>query len=680
MAHTPPLVSIAVFDISGSVIGDAEVVLTSTDPSGSLARRIVLEFSASIGSYVAKEAPSGSYVLTTSAAGRETQRRPVAISDGGLAASVVLGRPGLPHYYRGTVKVPFERRAGLVAASIDGKAEEVDRRVEDIARRLSLEALPTSDVLRDERVRLFQMPGHADGEAETRVCMELAREPAIRFAGPVVSLRNDSLAFLTVDLVAQFRPRVDPDKAVADAGLALTVVRHIPYADNAVVMRAIGPWEALAACDVLVESDQVVYAEPSLVVTASDAQVVPTDFLFGQQWYAGVVDLPEAWKLLRLANGAAVVAGGPGDLTFGSEDLTLAVFDRGIQSERDPGGGPAVHPDFSGPVTSGAAKISVFFDFATMSPDNETLVNNHGMLSAGVASALANNPSAVAGEAEGIAGAAANCRVMAVIRPGGRPELEYADAYVWMAGFDPLSTMPDFPNQLARGADVITNSFHVSSGAPISGLMANCFDYLVTQGRKGKGVVLCFSAGNSLPPNLDFRLVAPWAAYDKTIAVAASSSVDLKAETSNFGDGIDVCAPGEITGGSDQVLTSDRPAAGITAGHTGGPNDYTTMFFGTSAATPLVAGIAALVLSANPDLTWEEVRDILCTTARRIDYGNTDPIGEWTDTDSDGQPDYSQWYGFGRVDAKVAVREALSRLAVVTTGAPRAPSNVRIMR
>ena len=209
--------------------------------------------------------------------------------------------------------------------------------------------------------------------------------------------------------------------------------------------------------------------------------------------------------------------------------------------------------------------------------------------------------------------------------------------------------------------------------------MSSCFDYLTANGRSGKGVVLCFAAGNDVPAQ-NFRLKAPWAAYRKTIAVAASSSAELKAVVSNFGHGIDVCAPGEITGGSDQVLSCDRTGAGNIAGHTCGPNDYTTVFFGTSAATPLVAGVAALVLSANPDLTWAEVRAILCMTACRIDYLNNDPIGHWVDTNGDGQNDYSQWYGFGRIDAKAAVQTALSSRAVVTTRAPRAPSSIRIVR
>ena len=114
------------------------------------------------------------------------------------------------------------------------------------------------------------------------------------------------------------------------------------------------------------------------------------------------------------------------------------------------------------------------------------------------------------------------------------------------------------------------------------------------------------------------------------------------------------------------MVTCEGPGAGNLAGHTSGPLDYTSFPFGTSASTPIVAGIAALVLSANPDLTWSEVRDILCETAKPIDVGNTNIDGQWLDEDGDGKPDYSQWYGFGRVDACKAVKAAI--LAAIAAG------------
>jgi subtilisin family serine protease len=88
-------------------------------------------------------------------------------------------------------------------------------------------------------------------------------------------------------------------------------------------------------------------------------------------------------------------------------------------------------------------------------------------------------------------------------------------------------------------------------------------------------------------------------------------------------------------------------------------NDYATSFGGTSHASPTIAGTAALVLSANPLLGWDEARDILRRTAVRIDFNNADPTGQYVDNDGDGAAEFSQWYGYGRVDVAAAAQEAL---------------------
>ena len=97
-----------------------------------------------------------------------------------------------------------------------------------------------------------------------------------------------------------------------------------------------------------------------------------------------------------------------------------------------------------------------------------------------------------------------------------------------------------------------------------------------------------------------------------------------------------------------------------------GPANHKNNFGGTSSATPLCAGVAALVLSANPDLTFIEARQILRDTALKLNLANTDPTGQWLDAGgapsvTSGLPAVrSQWYGWGRVDAAAAVEAAVS--------------------
>lgn len=97
-----------------------------------------------------------------------------------------------------------------------------------------------------------------------------------------------------------------------------------------------------------------------------------------------------------------------------------------------------------------------------------------------------------------------------------------------------------------------------------------------------------------------------------------------------------------------------------------GPAGHTNAFGGTSSATPLAAGVAALVLSAKPNLTWVQARHVLRDTAVKFDLANTDPVGQWLDANGDpsvtsGLPEVrSGWYGYGRIDAAAAVQGAIS--------------------
>src|SRR5205823_198497 len=97
-----------------------------------------------------------------------------------------------------------------------------------------------------------------------------------------------------------------------------------------------------------------------------------------------------------------------------------------------------------------------------------------------------------------------------------------------------------------------------------------------------------------------------------------------------------------------------------------GPANHRNNFGGTSSATPLCAGVAALVLSANPALTYIEARQIMRDTAVKFDLANTDPVGQWLDANGNPSvtsglpPIKSGWYGYGRVNAGAAVQTALT--------------------
>ena len=188
-----------------------------------------------------------------------------------------------------------------------------------------------------------------------------------------------------------------------------------------------------------------------------------------------------------------------------------------------------------------------------------------------------------------------------------------------------------------------------------------------------------------------------FAAYDRNVGVGASINVnptspvnssqpdpngntnnlvavvDTRAFYNPFGPEMDIVAPSHTcyaaAGGGivDPTTTTVRMGNGALDGCPGPANcmDYDTSFGGTSHASPTIAGTAALVLSVFPILGWDEAREILRRTAVRIDAAQANAVGQYVDNDGDGIAEFSQWYGYGRVDVAEAVREA-AKVAVAT--------------
>ena len=140
--------------------------------------------------------------------------------------------------------------------------------------------------------------------------------------------------------------------------------------------------------------------------------------------------------------------------------------------------------------------------------------------------------------------------------------------------------------------------------------------------------------------------------------------MDTRTLFNPFGPEMDIVAPSHTCydgGLVDPITSTVRVGNGAIDGCPGAAtcNDYATTFGGTSHSSPTIAGTSGLILTANPLLAWHEVRDVLHRTAVAIDFNNTDPIGQYVDNDGDGVPEFSQWYGHGRVDVAAATEEAL---------------------
>ncbi|MDY3448294.1 S8 family serine peptidase [Riemerella anatipestifer] len=257
----------------------------------------------------------------------------------------------------------------------------------------------------------------------------------------------------------------------------------------------------------------------------------------------------------------------------------------------------------------------------------------HGTACAGIVATVANNNI-------GTTGVAYNAKIIPV-------RIAYTSGGSWVTSDTTIANGINWAWQ--NGADVLSNSW---GGGSYSSTIVNAINNAVANGRNGKGSVVLFSFGNNN------STVSFPATQGNVIAVGASSMCDeRKTPTScdgefwwgsNFGNSLDVVAPGV------KIYTTDISGSlGYNLG------DYQSDFNGTSSACPNVAGVVALILSANPNLTQQEARDIL--------ERNTDKVGGYSYFNNSNQPNgtWNNEMGYGRVNALKAVEDVFFNSVVL---------------
>lgn len=379
---------------------------------------------------------------------------------------------------------------------------------------------------------------------------------------------------------------------------------------------------------------------------------------------------------------------------FGSPDVVIALTDDGCRLD---------HADFDNGkfVNWGyfqGTRLVVSSDPDAVAGKMYQSGSNHGTSCAGVA----------AGEADGVmtVGAAPACRLLPVKWESDASSLYVSDSK--------LRSVLDW---IADKADVMSNSWGIVPDNLFASIVTERIKQLTSAGgRRGRGIVFLWAAGNENCPiefsgDVDIPYSDGWGSdsqgnprwvgvrkarrFRNTLVglpgvmhISALSSVARRSHYSNYGTGIDLTAP---TSNSHAFWRMTVPGLGVVA-PTGDGQRYSVSFGGTSSATPLVAGIAALVISVNPLLSAVEVISILRRTAsKQLDatpYGRTPPTAADPNTSWDvspvapftsgafvnrGDPDgtWSPWFGFGKVDAEAAVAAAIAlREGAVPAPAP----------
>ncbi len=401
------------------------------------------------------------------------------------------------------------------------------------------------------------------------------------------------------------------ESLMAEFALALVERRSETTLFAKVTADSPNPFKAAAA---LQKKKEVKHAEPDFDIPLDNyAFSTPADTLMGHAWHlrnSGIV--PDNNYALRKGADAKVIDAWQRLDGLGSSAITIAVIDNGFD---------LTHPDLKGKIVSP-------WDLWGQTPDilQGDARFTHGTPCASVALGSSNGL--------GMVGSAPNARFMPISG----------------TSFDMRATEDMFNRAMA--ADIISCSWGtIDSQYALNSIKEAAISNAARNGRGGKGSIILFAAGNE-----GQNFVNLYAAHPDVICVAASTSQDLHAEYSNTGPQVWISAPSN----GDWPITAARAywdegtpgesgeyafwADGISRG------DRYKHFGGTSSATPLVAGICALILTANPNLTAREVKEILAKTA--------DKIGGASEYDGAGR---SVKYGFGRVNAARAVEEAIKR-------------------
>lgn len=310
---------------------------------------------------------------------------------------------------------------------------------------------------------------------------------------------------------------------------------------------------------------------------------------------------------------------GAWDMGYTGAGVVIAIVDDGLQH---------IHPDIQ---ANYHPESSYNFDYERSDPSPSNSVSDyHGTSSAGVAAARDDG---------------ATCGVGVAYRAG-------LSGVVILQKDQLLDTKEARALQYALSVNhIYSNSWGpTDGGVSFSGpgaLTNQAIDLGIRTGRNGLGAIYVWAGGNGgQPDNCNYD---GYASKRQVVTVGAVDASGVKSSFSEECAALLVVAP---SASNERSFIRTTDLLGRAGRNQGG--DCHTTFSGTSAACPAVAGVVALVLEANPALTWLDVQRILMETAIRTDpRSNTwaqNGSGRWV----------SHYYGFGLADTYSAVQLAKS--------------------
>ncbi|MBK1858362.1 S8 family serine peptidase [Cerasicoccus arenae] len=438
--------------------------------------------------------------------------------------------------------------------------------------------------------------------------------------------RNDfTRRILSESIVVTLREGANAD-AIA-AALGATNAGRIALPGNRYRFRLLDYNDVLGIEDRVDDFIEIIAIERQFA-RLQERRSVPNDPLFPEQWHL-VDDNPEVYDINL------------GDVweTYTGAGVVIGIVDDGLAINHPdllPNMEPSMHYDFRDGDTDPSPEL--------LTPDTDdgssSGEDKHGTAVAGLAAARGNN-------GIGVSGVAPQAHLAGLRLIGDYAE-DVTEAEAFLHGLQSI--------------DIKNNSWGPAGfGDVLIGpgpLAKEALKQAAEEGRGGKGTIFVWAAGNGRfrkdDCNKDGYSSSPY-----TISVGAVSEFGKQAIYSESGASLMICAP-SLDSGARGLVTTDLLA-------NDGYNhdalkeelddlDYTLNFSGTSGSAPIISGIVALLLEANPNLNWRDVQEILIRSARQVD---ADDQG-WFDNAAAAPFHFNRKYGAGLVDVEAAISLAES--------------------
>jgi subtilisin family serine protease len=457
-------------------------------------------------------------------------------------------------------------------------------------------------------------------DENSQTIKSLKMQNGIQYIAPLFSYDDETVAIIP-EILIRVMPAVKIEYVQSICIIAgCTIKKRMEFTEQEYLLEVSGldAESVFSAVEKLNKTHGIEWATPNIAFRPQlCGQIIPNDEYLSNQWHLQLINAPAAWEI-----------------TTGDPNIIVAVLDDGVDLN---------HPDLVNNIWVNPNEIPDngidddengfiddvhgwdFYEDDPIPEPNENAA--HGTACAGLIAARGNNNI-------GVVGVTWNCKIMPIRIAGA------LDDFVTQTD---SSTAIRYAAQ--AGADILSNSW--SSPSALFDIHAAIRSATKPDGigRDGKGCVVFFASGNR---DNGGSVTYP-ARYSEVIAVGATNKNDSIWYYSGSGHQLDIVAPS-----GDYKLRGNLWTTDIIDDYgynNRDPNifDYTDKMGGTSGACPIAAGVAALILSINPDLTNTEIRHILLLSAQDLGASGIDEL-----------------YGYGRVDAYAAVTMNLNTLQTST--------------